>query len=193
MARKETKWTDLTNEQKELVFGENGGLRLIHLLMQDFSEYFKGKDYSEYIGPCVECLCKAATTYKPEKGKFTTHARGAIRHAIARKEFQDRGTASAKEIISINELENPLAGKIDKCEHVNLKKIYKIARKKLTPKELRIVKMRYLKSMSCVQIGLKVGMTREGVRRALRRIPNKLKGVLKDVDIESFILTGDED
>jgi len=83
LARQESKWcimprtlTPLTPEQQQLAADNE---RLIYLAIR---RYAPNEDADELYGYAAEGLLRAASTYDPTRGKFSTHAMWCMRSAI---------------------------------------------------------------------------------------------------------------
>lgn len=83
LARKESKWcimprtlTPLTPEQQQLAADNE---RLIYLAIR---RYAPNEDADELYGYAAEGLLRAASTYDPTRGKFSTHAMWCMRSAV---------------------------------------------------------------------------------------------------------------
>ena len=83
LARKESKWcimprtlTPLTPEQQQLAADNE---KLIWFFLK---KYASGSDPQELYGVAAEGLIRAATTYDPTRGKFSTHAMWCMRSAV---------------------------------------------------------------------------------------------------------------
>lgn len=83
LARKESKWcimprtlTPLTPEQQQLAADNE---KLIWFFLR---KYASGSDPQELYGVAAEGLIRAAATYDPARGKFSTHAMYHMRSAV---------------------------------------------------------------------------------------------------------------
>ena len=83
LARQESKWcimprtlTPLTPEQQQLAADNE---RLIYLAIR---RYAPNEDADELYGYAAEGLLRAASTYDPTRGKFSTHAMWCMRSAV---------------------------------------------------------------------------------------------------------------
>ena len=83
LARQESKWcimprtlTPLTPEQKQLAADNE---KLIWFFLR---KYASGSDPQELYGVAAEGLIRAAATYDPARGKFSTHAMYHMRSAV---------------------------------------------------------------------------------------------------------------
>ena len=83
LARKESKWcimprtlTPLTPEQQQLAADNE---KLIWFFLR---KYASGSDQQELYGVAAEGLIRAAATYDPARGKFSTHAMYHMRSAV---------------------------------------------------------------------------------------------------------------
>ena len=83
LARQESKWcimprtlTPLTPEQKQLAADNE---KLIWFFLK---KYASGSDPQELYGVAAEGLIRAAATYDPARGKFSTHAMWCMRSAV---------------------------------------------------------------------------------------------------------------
>ena len=83
LARQESKWcimprtlTPLTPEQKQLAADNE---KLIWFFLK---KYASGSDPQELYGVAAEGLIRAAATYDPARGKFSTHAMYHMRSAV---------------------------------------------------------------------------------------------------------------
>ena len=84
LARQESKWcimqrtlTPLTPEQQQLAADNE---RLIYLAIR---RYAPNEDADELYGYAAEGLLRAASTYDPTRGKFSTHAMWCMRSAVS--------------------------------------------------------------------------------------------------------------
>ena len=83
LARQESKWcimprtlTQLTPEQQQLAADNE---KLIWFFLK---KYASGSDPQELYGVAAEGLIRAAATYDPARGKFSTHAMYQMRNAV---------------------------------------------------------------------------------------------------------------
>lgn len=82
----------LTPEQQQLAADNE---RLIYLAIH---RYAPDEDADELYGHAAEGLLRAASTYDPTRGKFSTHAMWCIRSEIAhRKKYAQRGAVKPKD------------------------------------------------------------------------------------------------
>lgn len=103
----------LTPEQQQLAADNE---RLIYLAIR---RYAPGEDVDELYGYVAEGLIRAALTYDPARGRFSTHAMWCMRSEIAhRKSYAQQGKRSGALILYMDDNATPFdrAGKYDPAQ-----------------------------------------------------------------------------
>ena len=107
LARQESKWcimprtlTPLTPEQQQLAADNE---RLIYLAIR---RYAPNEDADELYGYAAEGLLRAASTYDPTRGKFSTHAMWCMRSAVGfNQHCAKRKKRSGKLVLHMDDVE----------------------------------------------------------------------------------------
>lgn len=104
LARQESKWcimprtlTPLTPEQQQLAADNE---KLIWFFLK---KYASGSDPQELYGVAAEGLVRAAATYDPTRGKFSTHAMHHMRSAVGNNQlYAKRKKRSVKPVLNMD-------------------------------------------------------------------------------------------
>ena len=107
LARQESKWcimprtlTPLTPEQQQLAADNE---RLIYLAIR---RYAPNEDADELYGYAAEGLLRAASTYDPTRGKFSTHAMWCMRSAVGFNQLcEKRKKRSGKLVLHMDDVD----------------------------------------------------------------------------------------
>lgn len=107
LARQESKWcimprtlTPLTPEQQQLAADNE---KLIWFFLK---KYASRSDPQELYGPAAEGLLRAAATYDPARGKFSTHAMHHMRSAVGYDQrYAKRKKRSGKPVLHMDDVD----------------------------------------------------------------------------------------
>ena len=107
LARQEIKWcimprtlTPLTPEQQQLAADNE---KLIYLAIR---RYAPNEDADELYGYAAEGLLRAASTYDPTRGKFSTHAMWCMRSAVGSNQLcAKRKKRSGKPVLHMDDVD----------------------------------------------------------------------------------------
>ena len=173
--------TPLTPEQQQLAADNE---RLIYLAIR---RYAPNEDADELYGYAAEGLLRAASTYDPTRGKFSTHAMWCMRSAVnLDQRFAKRKKRSGKQVLHMDDV-----GVIDKNKECNAK-MCGVAQPKYIPflsldetgadverflrslpaRDRELIRMR-IGGYTLKEIGDTFGITIQAASARMKRIANK--------------------
>ena len=180
----------LTDEQKKLV---EDSIPLAYLLAKRI--YHPHIEYDDAVQLALLGFCKAASLYKPEKGKFTTIAFLAAKHTIQIEERKYRNEI-AKAVYCSRSIDSDIFEQDSGCfnlhelipdpkqdtykqaeERIVLEKVCAFMRA-LNSRDKDVFKYRVLFDMTQQEIADRTGLSQSYVSRIIKRLVSRVNSVL---------------